>query len=344
MALREGRELLFPPPARPRLLSSRSKERVAALFLKAPNRRALTLCFPRRLRLRHKLHLGQWKKSSLGPILGNDHGISGRHAPAATNPRRRTAPADAALVAVVLLLVAVEEVAHVAVVLPEEAAAALAALLGLPADGDTRPLGERRPPPPKMAAPPPRGRATPPRLDPAHLLQEAAARALHLGHAEAVQAVLLGAVVAQPAGVQLPAARSLQRHGAAQRPHGPAARPSPLPPPPPPPPPHPQQAAPPVVLAAPVPLRLPPLLPDSRHGRRTRRGPAAPAPSAERHPASNGRRRAPRPQRRQEEADGAAGTQRKQLLRVLKHRCERTAKMYSIYSRTDKKAQFYRIF
>lgn len=162
MALREGRELLFPPPARPRLLSSRSKERVAALFLKAPNRRALTLCFPRRLRLRHKLHLGQWKKSSLGPILGNDHGISGRHAPAATNPRRRTAPADAALVAVVLLLVAVEEMAHVAVVLPEEAAAALAALLGLPADGDTRPLGERRPPPPKMAAPPPRGRATPP--------------------------------------------------------------------------------------------------------------------------------------------------------------------------------------
>lgn len=340
MALREGRELPFPPPARPRLLSSRSKERVAALFLKAPNRRALTLCFPRRLRLRHKLHLGQWKKSSLGPILGNDHGISGRHAPAATNPRRRTAPADAALVAVVLLLVAVEEVAHVAVVLPEEAAAALAALLGLPADGDTRPLGERRPPPPKMAAPPPRGRATPPPLDPAHLLQEAAARALHLGHAEAVQAVLLGAVVAQPAGVQLPAARRLQRHGAAQRPHGPAARPSPLPPPPP----HPQQAAPPVVLAAPVPLRLPPLLPDSRHGRRARRGPAAPAPSAERHPASNGRRRAPRPQRRQEEAEGAAGTQRKQLLRVLKHRCERTAKMYSIYSRTDKKAQFYRIF
>lgn len=94
----------------------------------------------------------------------------------------RADPADAAVVAVVLLLVAVEEVAHAAVVLAEEALAALAALLGL--------------------------------------LQQAAAAALHLGHAEAVEPVLLGAVVAQAAGVELPAAR------------------------------RPEQAAPPVVLAA----------------------------------------------------------------------------------------------
>lgn len=50
-----------------------------------PNRRALTLCFPRRLRLRHKLHLEQWKKSSSGPILGNDNGSA-----AATPPPRPT--------------------------------------------------------------------------------------------------------------------------------------------------------------------------------------------------------------------------------------------------------------
>lgn len=83
-----------------------------------------------------------------------------------------TNPADPALAAVVLLLVAIEEVADVAVILPEEVVAALAALLGL--------------------------------------LQEAATGALHLGHTEAVQAVPLGAIVAQPAGVQLPAARRLR--------------------------------------------------------------------------------------------------------------------------------------
>lgn len=93
----------------------------------------------------------------------------------------RTNPADTALGAVVLLLVAVEEVADPAVILAEEAVATLAALLGL--------------------------------------LQKAAAGALHLGHAEPVQPVPLRAVVAQPAGVQLPAARRLQQAAQIGRAH-----------------------------------------------------------------------------------------------------------------------------
>lgn len=122
---------------------------------------------------------------------------------------------------------------------------------------------------------------------PAHLLQETAARALHLGHAEAVQAVLLGAVVAQPAGVQLPTARRLQRHRAAQRPHSPAALPSPA-----------AAATSPAADSPagsarnPRPTPAPAAPPRQPPWPRRPARPAArpPAPSAERGPASNGRR------------------------------------------------------
>lgn len=49
------------------------------IFLRYGGKRCiLTLCFPRRLRLRHKLHLEQWKKSSLGPILQREVSGQGR--------------------------------------------------------------------------------------------------------------------------------------------------------------------------------------------------------------------------------------------------------------------------
>lgn len=91
--------------------------------------RILTLCFPWRLRLRHKLHLEQWKKSSLGPILRRE--VSGQSRCPWSRTRCPHAPADAALLAVVLLLVTVKQVTDVTVVLPKEAATALTALLGL---------------------------------------------------------------------------------------------------------------------------------------------------------------------------------------------------------------------
>lgn len=130
------------------------------------------------------------------------------------------------------------------------------------------PLAERRPPPPKMAAAPPRGSAPPPprtfcrRRQRAHCTSATRKRSRRCS--------------------STPSWHS--RHGYSFPQHGAcngtarlnartAPRPSPLPPPPPP---HPQQTAPPVVLATPVPLRLPPLLRDSRHGHGVRRSPPLP--------------------------------------------------------------------
>lgn len=107
----------------------------------------------------------------------------------ASVPQAPHAPADATLGAVVLLLVAVEEVADPAVVLAEEVVAPLAALLDLPSHGEDEEEPGRgslaaRLALPNMAPPPPTWRCTLPQRT--HLLHEAAAGALHLGHAEAV--------------------------------------------------------------------------------------------------------------------------------------------------------------
>lgn len=178
------------------------------------NRCTLTLCFPRRLKLRHKLHFEQWKKSSFGPILRRKASGQGRlplafPASPSRTCRSRTRRSGTASCRG-------RRGGRCRSNTPRRGCGSPRSAAGPAAVPGKRPLGALTAPPPttpppqngggapKMAAPPD---PLPPRT---HLLQETAAGALHLGHTEAVQPVPLGAIVAQPAGVELPAARRLR--------------------------------------------------------------------------------------------------------------------------------------
>lgn len=127
---REGESPALPIPVASDGAEAHPASRSSCYFLRYGGKRCiLTLCFPWRLRLRHKLHLEQWKKSSLGPILQRE--VSGQGRSPRSRAGRPHVPAYATLLTVVLLLVTVKQVADVTVVLPKEAVTALTALLGL---------------------------------------------------------------------------------------------------------------------------------------------------------------------------------------------------------------------